>query len=340
MRIIIRADRKIGKEIIAEHRFRGTRIIDRIVNFLLDIGENKIQIVSDEDLKVKNVENIPLSKIDLLKSKIVIDLKFVYDDRKLRRLIKKGKSVEKAVMIENKTIKNLDSFGCLYERKEWNPISQFYIEPLGEKIAFWLRKTKVTPNFVTSLNITLGALASVLIFLGGTLNLVLFGIWVRIYHLLDVMDGSLSKFKGQGTLFGKWFDCVGDRFINGVWYLVIILTLYLRSRNTLYLFVGLALLFGVYMYNHLLLTSVAYFRNNNFYYKSPTKIKENILIKFVLLFINGDIHFHLLTIFSFMNKLEWFVLFYTGYFNFMWLMYFIFYLVKYVKEGDIKETQF
>jgi phosphatidylglycerophosphate synthase len=338
MKIVIRADRKLDNELIAKHIFKEDRIIDRIVNFLLGVGGMDIYIVSDDDLKVKNVKNISLSSADLLENKQIIDLKFVYDWRKLKKFIKNGKLLEKAVIIENKTIKNLDYFGCFYERSEWNPISQFYVEPFGEKIAFWLRNTKITPNFITALNIILSVFASGLVLLGGTLNLVLFGIWVRMFHVLDVMDGQLARLKSQGTSFGQWFDGAGDRIVLSIWHIVISLALYLNSNNAFFLFLGLAILFGVYIHNYLLFTSVLYFRGSKFDYKSSSRIKKNPLISFVLIFVNNDIQFHILTICAWTNKLNWFLIFYAVYFNFMWLMYFLYYSMKYIREKEVKEV--
>lgn len=338
MKIVIRADRAIRGKVIAEHIYKGSRIIDRFVNFLLSIDEKDIYVVSDKNLKVKNAKRIPLSKIDSLKNKIVVDLKYIYDGSKLKKLIKKGESLEKAIIIENETIKNLDSFGCLYEEKEWNPLSRFYVLPLGKKISFWLSKTKVSPNFITFLNIILSVLASSLILLGGRLNFLLFGVWIIIFHILDVVDGKLARLKSQGSLFGKWIDCGGDKLVMNVWYLVITISLYLKSGKVFFLFAGLILFFGKYMYNHLLLTSVAYFRNYNFDYTSSARIKKNPLVNFALLFINMDIQLHFIMICAWIDKFEWLILFYSVYFNFIWVMYFLFYLVRYFREGDVNET--
>ncbi len=338
MNIIIRADRKIGKIVIATYKFKGKKIIDRIINFLLGLGQKELYIISDRDLNIRGVKNISVSELESLKNKGVIDLRFTYDCRKLKKLIAKKKSFNKAIILENRSIGDIKNFGCLYERKEWNPISQFYLEPLGEKIAFWMRNTKITPNSVTFLNIFLSMFASILIFFGGRVNLIFFGLWVRIFHMLDIVDGQLARLKNQGTTFGKWIDGGADRFVVGMWYIVIIITLYFKLNSVFFLFVGLILLFGAYLYNYLLLTSVAYFRNFNFEYKSNSRTKKNPFVKFFLLFINHDIQMHLLTISAWLDMLGWYIIFYGIYFNSMWFMYFIFYFTKYLREGDIKEV--
>ena len=337
MKLVIRADRKIERESIAEHNFNGRRIIDRIVDFLSSIGQKDVFIASDKDLKVKNTPTIPLSKIDSSDSKSIIDLRYTYDRRKLEKLIKKGKHLDKAIIIENEKLCHLDYMGCLYERKEWNPISKYYIEPWGEKIGYWLRNTRVTPNSVSFVNILFSLFASGLLFLGFP-GRILFGIWVRIFHMLDIVDGQIARLKCQGTSFGRWVDGAGDRLVCAFWHLSISSYLYFKSSNTLFLFLGLFTLFGNMMYNYLLYTSVAYFRNNRFDVKSKSKVKQNPIIKFILSFISYDIHLHLLTLAAIFDKLEWFIIFYAFYFNFMWFAYFLFYLMKYLKEGDIKES--
>ena len=77
MKIVVLSNGKIGKESIAEHKFKGKKIVERVVDFLWDIGKKDIYVVSDTDLKVKNTKHISLSNVDSLKNKQVIDLKFV-----------------------------------------------------------------------------------------------------------------------------------------------------------------------------------------------------------------------------------------------------------------------
>ena len=336
MNLVIRADRKIGKEIIAEHAFKGARIIDRIVDFLFSIDQKEVFIASAKDLKVRNTSKIPLSKIDSLDSKNIIDLQYAYDGRKLAYALKRGKPLNQAIVIENSQVGHLDYMGCLYERKEWNPISKYYIEPWGEKMGYWLRNTRITPNAVSFINILLSLFASGLLFLGLP-GRILFGVWVRLFHMWDIVDGQIARLKCQGTSFGKWVDGAGDRLVLAFWYLFISGYLYFKLSNVIFLFLGLFVLYGNMMYNYLLYTSVAYFRNNRFDVKSNSKVNQNLIVRFILLFVNHDIHLHLLTLAVIFNKLDLFIIFYAFYFNFMWFMYFIFYLLKYLREGDVKE---
>ncbi|MEA2037289.1 MAG: CDP-alcohol phosphatidyltransferase family protein [Nanoarchaeota archaeon] len=338
MNIIIRADRRIGKQIIGESYFKGQKIIKRIVSFLSKIGQKKVYVASNKKYGIKGTKDIPLSKINSIKNKVVMDLKYIYDGYKLERLIKKGKQLKKAIITENKTLIHLKNFGCISEEREWNPISGCYGVPMGIRLGFWLSKTNISPNFITLLNLFLGILVSVLVLIGGRLNLFIFGIWVIIFHLLDAADGKLAKFTGKTTSFGRWLDGGGDKFIMNFWFLIITVSLYLKSGSVIFLFVGLILLFGALMYNYLLLTSTAYFRDSNFDYVSSSRIKRNPVIRLMLVFINMDIQIHFIIVSALLGRFELLIIFYSIYFNLMWMGYFLFYFAKYLREKDIKEV--
>lgn len=337
MNIIIRTDRKIGKELIATYPFSNKRIIDRFTELISDLKAN-IFIASDRKIEVDNTKNIAISDINNKKDAIILDLNYIYDERKLKKLIKKRKDINKAIIKENKEIADLKSFGCLFHRKEWNPLSRYYVEPLGEKLGYKLSKSPISANQVTFFNVIISILASYWIYLNTTASLILFGIWVRIFHMLDIVDGQIARLKNKGSPFGQWIDGGGDKFVITVWYIVIASSLYLKSNNVLFLFIGLIALFGIYIYNYLMLTSVMYFRNSKSSYKSESRMIKNPLTSFILLFLDYDIHLHILTICAFINKLELFLIFYAIYFNFMWFMYFVFYLIRHLTKEDAKET--
>lgn len=338
MKVYILANRELDGIFIAAHLFKDERIIDRFVNYFRGMGIKDVVIVSNKHLGIKDVSYLSPSEIKEEKGRI-IDLSYVYDERKLKRLIKGGKeNFYSAVMFKNKTKEHLDFFGCLYQRSEWNPFSQYYIEPWGEKIAFWLRKTSVTPNFLTFFNIIMGVLVNGLLFIKGGIGLIIFGFFIRIYHTIDVIDGQLARLTGKVTRFGKWIDGGGDRLVHSLWYLSIATSLYLANGKVLFLFVGLAAIIGTHIHNYLLLTSVAYFRDNKAKFKSTNKLRTNILSSFLLFFLNGDVHNHLLTIFAWIGKLNWFIIFYAIYYNIIWFAYFLFYLIQYLKSGDVREV--
>jgi len=344
MKIIIRADRKIGNKNIAEHifrgntghRFHGKRIIEKVVDFLLRSGEEDIFIVSDKDLKINNTKHISLSKADFSKYKGVIDLKFVYDSVKLGKFLKKKESLERAIVQESKTIKNINDFGVIYEKKEWNPISRFYVIPTGRKIALLLSKTKVSPNFITLSNILFGILVSALILLGTRLSLFLFGISVILFYIFDEVDGALARFKSQTSLFGKWIDECGDRIVMNVWYIMIAIHLYLKTEEVFFLIAVLVLFSGEYIYNYFVSTSIDYFKNFDLRFTSNIQVMQSPLSKFLLSFLSVDMKLSFIIISAWINKLEYFILFYAVYINIIWILFFLSYFKEYLTEGDIK----
>ncbi len=336
MKIVIRADRKIRDALIAEYKLKDQRLIDRFVNLISDL-EAEIFIASDSKIHVANTKSITISAMGNMKEAIVLDLKNIYDDRKLKKLIKKKKDTKKAIIKENKEIADLRSFGCMFHRKEWNPINRYYIEPLGEKIGFMLRNTSISANQVTFLNVILGILASYLIYRNTILSLIIFAIWVRFFHLLDIVDGHIARLQNKGSPFGQWIDGGGDKFVITLWYIFISYAVYQKTGKIFFLIVGLVAMFGIYMYNYLMLTSVMYFRNAKSSYKSETAVKKNPIVSFILLFIDYDVHLHILTLCALTNRLEWFLTFYALYFNFMWGAYFLYYLKRHLTRADAKE---
>ncbi|MBD3164441.1 hypothetical protein GF323_04525 [Candidatus Woesearchaeota archaeon] len=336
MKAIIRCDGRIDGKLIAKYSYKGLNIAERLVEFLRKNNIKDVILASDANQGFKGIKNIHVSEINS-KMKHIIDLRYTYDSRKLEKMIRENKSFNEAILFKNEKICHIKNTGCLYERKEWNPLSKFYIEPWGERIGFWLRNTSISPNTVTFMNTLLAILSNVLLFLGYYGKLA-FGIWIRIFHMLDIVDGQLARIKCQGTRFGKWIDGAGDRLVFVSWSISISILLYVESKRIFFLLAGLFLLAGYMMYNYLLYTSVAYFRNNRFDVKSKSKVKQNPIIKLFLSFSAVDIKYHLLTVAAILNGLDIFIIFYAFYFNLLWLMYFVFYLLKYLKEGDILET--
>jgi hypothetical protein len=159
-----------------------------------------------------------------------------------------------------------------------------------------------------------------------------------MYHLLDVADGQLARLTGKTTNWGKWVDGGGDKLVFSVWYIAISISLYIKNNNPLFLILGLVVMLGMYIYNYLLLTSVAYFRSFQFKFKSKSRLKNNPFSSTFLFFLNGDVYYHMITILAIIGRIDILLVFYAFYYNAVWLAYFIFYLIRYIMEGDVKET--
>ena len=335
MNVTIKADGKISNTLIATHLFKESRIIDRIVDFLRANEVKDISIYSNKDLNVKNTTKA--QKPD--ENTATIDLSYCYDARKLKRILKAGKTdLEKAIMFKNEKVHHLTNVGCLYERAEHNPISQWYVERWGEKLAYKLRNTQVTPNGITYINTLVSIAITTLLFLPGALATIIFGLWIRFYHVLDVVDGQLARLKNQGSPFGKWLDGASDRIVLAVWFIGIAASQYLKTNNPVILFAGLLAIAGVSIYQYLMLTSVTLFRSGKGKFTSESKLKNNPLAAAFFFFLNLDVEYHLITIAALFNKLPYVLYFYAIYYQLVWIAYVLYYLGKHLKEGTIKEA--
>ncbi|MDO8480908.1 MAG: CDP-alcohol phosphatidyltransferase family protein [Nanoarchaeota archaeon] len=219
------------------------------------------------------------------------------------------------------------------KRKVWNPLSRYYVEPFGEWIAERLKKTPITPNFVSVVNTILGVLSSWLILLGTPFAVFIFGVWVRFFHAFDITDGHLARVKNIKSKYGGLLDAVGDRLVNGVWPAVIAYTLFIRSNNLIYLYAGLSLLVGLYMYMVTSMKADVYYGVNKGDDTGREAAKSNVLGKVFLFFIDNDIQLHVLTLSALFNRLDIYLFFYAIYFHLVWIAYLGFYTLQHLRAG-------
>jgi len=77
-----------------------------------------------------------------------------------------------------------------------------------------LARTRVTPNVLTALGVTISSLGGVLVYFedhGEILFYWLGGVVFVVGSLLDVLDGALARQSGKGTQFGAFIDSTTDR---------------------------------------------------------------------------------------------------------------------------------
>jgi CDP-diacylglycerol--glycerol-3-phosphate 3-phosphatidyltransferase len=77
-----------------------------------------------------------------------------------------------------------------------------------------LARTRVTPNALTALGITLCAAAAVLVYFEYRNELLFFwlgAVFFVIGSVVDILDGALARYSGKGTPFGAFLDSSTDR---------------------------------------------------------------------------------------------------------------------------------
>jgi len=83
---------------------------------------------------------------------------------------------------------------------------------------------KFSPNIVTFINFLLSLVSVIFISLGDK-NYLLLGIIIYLfYRIIDFCDGSVARYHGRSSFYGRYIDAMGDIFYNG--FLIISLGVY------------------------------------------------------------------------------------------------------------------
>ncbi len=96
------------------------------------------------------------------------------------------------------------------DRDAWWTV--WLVDPLAARLVRLVAPVGwITPNLLTAGAFVLGAVAAYLFALGDYKWLVAGAIVFHFSFVLDCMDGKIARLKGNGSLFGAWFDYVFDR---------------------------------------------------------------------------------------------------------------------------------
>jgi CDP-diacylglycerol--glycerol-3-phosphate 3-phosphatidyltransferase len=85
---------------------------------------------------------------------------------------------------------------------------------LASRSMIGLARTRVTPNALTTLGVTLSAAGGVLVYFENHGEILFFWIGAVVFvvgSLLDILDGALARQSGKGTPFGAFIDSTTDR---------------------------------------------------------------------------------------------------------------------------------
>lgn len=81
-----------------------------------------------------------------------------------------------------------------------------------------LARTRVTPNALTALGVTLCAAAAVLVYFEYRDEVLFYWLGAALFvvgSILDILDGALARYSGKGTPFGAFLDSTTDRVSEG-----------------------------------------------------------------------------------------------------------------------------
>lgn len=100
------------------------------------------------------------------------------------------------------------------------------LDPHIRKVAKWVIRRPINPNFLTFGGLVLNAIAGVFLALGYWFG----GAWLILgAGLFDLLDGAMARSQGNVTPFGGFFDSVIDRYSDSFLFLGIMI-FYLRTQ--------------------------------------------------------------------------------------------------------------
>jgi CDP-diacylglycerol--glycerol-3-phosphate 3-phosphatidyltransferase len=115
-----------------------------------------------------------------------------------------------------------------------------------------LARTRVTPNALTALGVSLSAAGGVLVYFEHRGELLFFWLGAVVFvvgSLLDILDGALARQSGKGTPFGAFIDSTTDRVGEGVMLGAIALVLS-RHDNEWALALAVAAIMGSFLVSY------------------------------------------------------------------------------------------
>jgi len=133
----------------------------------------------------------------------------LYDPRRLRRAVRKGREPESAVIWRLDRPKDLKGAEAeLIRRQTYQPLGRFWALGPARLLARGLRSTSVRPNAVTlaSAALMLGASGVVAFAPPGSVARYATAAAMAMALVLDTADGHLARLQGTATEFGRWLD--------------------------------------------------------------------------------------------------------------------------------------
>ncbi len=104
----------------------------------------------------------------------------------------------------------------------------------------------LTPNRVTLCSFIVAILSVIFIVAGGSFNFIVAAVLIHLSHILDCMDGQMSRYRQSSSKSGCYFDKLTDQIQVSLWFCAISYAAYLQSHHILPIFLAFI---GVNFYN-------------------------------------------------------------------------------------------
>ena len=244
----------------------------------------------------------------------------LYDARRLRRAVHRGRSPETAV------IWRLDRAGSLMAAEEeltrrltYQPLGRFWAFSLAEKLAAALEPTQVRPNGLTlAAGAFMLAAAGMAAFGGsGPMQGVATALALAVALVLDTADGRLARLQGTGSAFGRWLDQVLDELADLALHAAIAWSVFQSTGQPGWLVLGMLYASGKYLFVIQSLAGDAMEREGQSAEqpsgRQPTR-SSSLLRRLVRLAGHADVRWHLWIVLALIGRLDLALVSYAIYF--------------------------
>jgi hypothetical protein len=175
----------------------------------------------------------------------------LYDGRRLRRVLRRGRDPEAAVIWRLDTPRGLEGAEAeLIRRQSYQPLGRFWALGPARLLARVLAPTRVRPNTLTlaSAGLMLGASTTIALtpVLPGTRAAV--AVALALALVLDTADGHLARLQGTATEFGRWLDGWLDELCDMTLHAAIAWAAFARKGAPGWLLAGMVYGMGKYVF--------------------------------------------------------------------------------------------
>ena len=175
----------------------------------------------------------------------------LYDLRRLRRAVRSGGDLERAVIWRLDQARSLSTAEDeLKRRLTYQPLGRYWAFSLAETLAATLEDTGVRPNQLTLAAAALMLIASAIVAFGGPgyVPSTATAVALAAALVLDTSDGRLARLQGTCSTFGRWLDHVLDELADVALHAAIAWSVFESSRQPYWLAIGMLYLGGKYVF--------------------------------------------------------------------------------------------
>lgn len=205
-----------------------------VIPLLADADTDRVALIDREP------DSAPIVRTDRL-----------YDARRLRRAVRRGRDPEAAVVWRLDRPEALAGAEQeLNRRLNYQPLGRYWAFPIADRLAAALKDTRVTPNALTLAAGALMLLSAVLVACGdlGWIGRGGTALALAAALVLDTTDGRLARLQGACSAFGRWLDQVLDEAADLALHAAVAWSAFAATGRPAWLLLGIAFASGKYLF--------------------------------------------------------------------------------------------